>query len=156
MLKILGLCILIFTIYRTVRALLANAGREYEVLSELTRLMHYIHTEIKAYMKPIDAILSSFSSPVLKKYEICEHIKRRDTDAIMTTDILPKRARELLSELALGYGGAECERELSRVESLAEEFERLAHLSRDSLSTKSRLYTTLGASLCFAVIIFVI
>ncbi len=156
MFKTIGLCILIFTIYSGVTRLLKGLRDSANLLDELISLFRNTLQGIKVYMRPIGAEISDCASPVLKKRGIVESILTKNVRNIRLCDDLPPRTRELLCEYIQGYGGVDYESEISLLECLVSELEAQSNDLRDTLSKKRRIYTTLGASVSFALIIFVI
>lgn len=156
MFKTMGLCILIFTIYSGVARLLKRLRDSADVLDELIALFRNTLKGVKAYMKPIGAQITDCASPVLKKRGIIESILTKNIENIRDCDELSSRVKELLCEYIQSYGGVDYESEVLLLEKLVSELYAENNDFKDDLSRKRRLYTTLGASISFALIIFVI
>ena len=156
MLKAIGLCILLFTIFRCVRTMINSQSRKVNILSEIISLFRSTLGGVKNFMKPIGEEIARISSPVLNKCGIREAILTRDVGYINKCDTLTDSTRELLGEYIMSYGGIDYDAELLRLEALIEGLNREYEVIRSDLCKKKKLYTTLGASLSFALIIFVI
>ena len=156
MLKTIGLCILIFTIYKVVSAKI-NALREGEyILDEIISLFKSTLSGVKNYMKPIGEEINTYSSPVLNKYGIKRAILDRDTEKIEDCHPLCEKSREVLIEYVRSYGGIDHSDEVARLTGLISALESIERDLRSDTEKGKKLYTTLGASISFALIILVI
>lgn len=156
MLKAVGLCILIFTIYKGVKGILREEKEKSDISVELLNLFRHTLLRVKSYMKSANVEIASFSSPVLNKYRVQEYILNRDVSSLESCSALSSDTRRLLVEYIKEPFSIELSYEVERLEllvkRLADECERV----RGGFSEKRKLYTILGASVSFAVIILII
>ena len=156
MLKTIGLCILIFTIFGYSRQLLKRLDEGVDILCDLFSLFRDTLEGVKSYMKPICTQIEKYSTPLLDRNGITNSLLTRNTGEIKRCELIPHKTRDVLCEYIQSYGVVDYELEVLRLQNLVNELAIHIDELKVGVSKKRKLYTTLSASLSFALIIFVI
>jgi len=161
MLKIIGICILIFTFCLVARELIMLRRRRLLALEELHRFLSFAKVRIECYLCKISEIARDFKSPTLQKSGFlsalsdgCGAAHAFRTAFSPTT--LGERGYRVLDELFLSLGEGYLDGELVRIDAAVSELSELVAMERAEASRGARLVRTLCAALSLGVLIFAI
>lgn len=161
MLKIIGICILIFTICYISKTLSDKRRRALSVYEELSRFLHFVKRSIGCYLMPLRDIAVGFDSELLDSYGFLALIRDGacGIDALEKSGlcgVLDAESSRLLSTFFSSFGSGYLDEELRLVSSVLEELDEKVAFERRRTPERVRLFGTLGAAASLALLILIL
>ena len=157
LIKIVGICILIFTIARWVTLACQRRKRRLALHEELSRLLHFIKRNLECYLMPLGRIAENFESELLFECGFLEKLRGSDASSALRecgiyNELEPSAAR-LLEGFFGTFGRGYFDQERRVVDSVCAEFDALLSDLRMRTPQKTRLFGTIGAAASLALLI---
>lgn len=160
MLKLVGICILLFTSILISRELVAARRRRLAVCEELLRFVCFLRLQIGCYLRPVSEIASQFCSDEL---EACGFLPLGDggrLDQAFSSSCVPRivgaRCAQVAHSLFSSLGSGYLEDEIKLIDAHCADLKEIIEGERIEASRQARLIRTLTASLSLGLIILII
>lgn len=159
MLKVVGICILLFTIFRLSKAICKKELLKVRLLSELSRFMHEMRLALSVSMKSLGEFSREFKTdePYLTELLGSEfRLLESEDGAAAFRENIGECGAEIFQSFIFGFGRGYLESEIKRLDVIIGSFD--AHLTeqKDIISRRLRVCRTLGISSSFALLILFI
>ena len=160
MLKLLGICILLFTSILISRELVTRRRRRLAVCEELLRFVAFLRLQIGCFLRPVPEAVAEFNSdelsacgflPLGSEVDISAAFSSSDAPAIVG-DECARIMDSLFSSLGKGY----LDNEISLIDTHYRQLSELLEGERVEAVRQTRLIRTLTASASLVLIIFII
>ena len=157
MFKIVGICILIFTIYYIFRAMCKREHARISLLTETSRFMHEVRRTISVSMKPLPQICRAYKTdePYLRSLIGDEFRSVSDVEGELCK-VMGSEATRMFVNFISGFGRGYLADEIKRCDIAIKEFDTLVSAERDGANRRLRLFKTLGVASSFALVILFI
>ena len=158
MIKIIGLCIVLFAICYICRSIEENRRHRAVLVERLCVLLDYIREGIALYMRPLPELYSAFDWSYLSEYGCPDALSsgRAEEDARPLWESVGEESAHILVPLFNSLGEHSYTEELSLLDSARGRMADLLASERAGSHRTGRLVRTLGLSLSLAIIILVI
>ena len=159
MLKILGICILLFTIFRISSAACEKERSRITLLSEMSRFIHNVRHTLAVSMKPMREICRAYKTdePYFASL-LADDFKTLSSSSAVSelSGRCGSGAAEVFVSFVSGFGRGYLSEELLRCDSALKEFDGIYEVERTAVQRKLRVCRTLGVASSFALVILFI
>ena len=158
MLKIAGLCIVLFTIYYVCCRVDEARHRRLELAAALSSLLDHLREGIALYMRPLPELYSTFEWGYLSEYDCPRVLTSGGTEARAPAlwEAVGEELRQVLVPLFDSLGAHSYTEEIATLDRVRERVAVLLEGERAEARRSGRLVRTLGLSLSLAITILVI
>ena len=161
MLKIIGICILLFAVFVAFAYMRQLEKRRLLLSEELSSFLHFTRRMVGCYLKPTAEIARLFKTDEPELKELKEQIVACGSvgAALHSSGILEKitpRLRQILLDCFEGFGSGYLGDEISRLDYAVNEFDLVLRGERESAPDKLKLSSTLCVALSLGVLILFI
>ena len=160
MLKLIGICILLFTSILISRELVAARRHRLEVCEELLRFVCFLRVQIGCFLRPTADVVVNFSSDSLAA---CGFPSRggaldpcRDFASSDVPRIVGKECSRIIESLLSSLGSGYLEDEMGLIDAHRAELSALVEGERAEAARQVRLIRTLTASATLGLVILII
>ena len=159
MLKIVGICILLFAIFYISRRLCEKESARIFLLSEISRFLHEVRHSILVSMKPLADICKSFKTD--EQYFsslLLDELKplASPSSAMVFAERVGDGASGVFVGFVRGFGHGYLAEEIARCDSAIREFDEICAKERAAIAKRVRVCRTLGVASSFALVILFI
>lgn len=160
MLKLVGICILLFTSILVSRELVSRRKRRLLVYEELLRFVAFLRLQIGCFLRPIPEVVADFRSDELERCGFLTSDDGAGIAARFASSALPGIVGEdcsrVVDSLFSSIGSGYLEDEIRLIDVHKEQLSQLVERERDETARQVRLIKTLAASASLGLVIFVI
>lgn len=160
MLKLVGICILLFTSILISRELVARRRRRLFVCEELLRFVSFLRLQIGCFLRPVPEAVSEFHSDELSACGFLPVANGVDIDAAFFSSAAPsivgKECTRIIDSLFSSLGKGYLDNEIKLIDTHYERLCELVEGERTEAVRQARLIRTLTASASLGLIIFII
>ncbi len=160
MLKLIGICILLFTSILISRELVRQRQRRLAVFEELLRFVGFLRLQIGCFLRPVPEVVANFHSdelcacgflPLADGADLESAFSSSDAPRIVGTECA-RVAESLFSSLGTGY----LEDEIKLIDAHRAQLSELVEGERAESARRVRLVRTLTASVSLGLIILIV
>lgn len=159
--KILGICILLFTFLLVSREMTERRRRRVALFEDCYRFIQHIRLQIGCYLRPVCDIAQNFESTHLSRVGFLDRLSAGETpmealEHSLLRQELGEDAYRVLSSLFGTLGSGYMNDEMKLIDGCASQFLRLLEAEREESPRGIRLIRTLCAGAALGIIIFVV
>lgn len=158
MLKIVGVCILLFTIFYISHSMCEKERTRVRLLSEMSRFMHEVRHILTVSMKPLGDVCRDFKTdePYFASL-LTEGLQPiYDTASVSELEARAGDGAQVFVRFIKGFGRGYLSEEIARCDSLMKDFDAIYGVERTTASKRLRVCKTLGVAFSFALVILFI
>ena len=159
MLKIIGICILLFTIFYISSALCEKERKRVFLLSEISKFMHELRISLAVSMKPLGDVCREFKTDEPYLSSLFKGELKPISDPISLGELegrLGRDAAGVFVSFISGFGRGYLSEEIRRCDVAIKEFDGIYTAERSATSKRLRVFKTLGVASMFALVILFI
>ena len=158
MLKIVGVCILLFTIFYISHSLCEKERARVRLLSEISRFMHEVRHILTVSMKSLGDVCRDFKTDEPYFSLLLKDGLQPLSDAASVSELKARAGEgaEIFVKFINGFGRGYLSEEIARCDALIKDFDAVYIAERAVVSKKLRVCKTLGVASSFALVILFI
>ena len=159
MLKVVGICILLFTIFYISRTMCEKERTKMHLMCEMSRFIHELRRALTVSMEPMPRVCRSFETdePYFKLLLVNDFESLRDLAwASGLKQRVGNDAAEVFSNFVLSFGRGYLAEEIAGCDVTIREFDAILSSEKEGIQRKVRLFKTLGVASSFALVILFI
>ena len=160
MLKLVGICILLFTSILISRELVTRRRRRLLVCEELLRFVSFLRLQIGCFLRPVPEVVSEFRSDELSACGFLPVANGVDIDSAFLSSAAPsivgKECTRIIDSLFSSVGSGYLEDELKLIDAHQAQLSELVERERAETVRQVRLIRTLTGSASLGLVIFII
>ena len=160
MLKLVGICILLFTSILISRELVAQRRRRLALCEELLRFVCFLRLQIGCFLRPVPEVVADFHSDELTA---CGFLPLRDDGDLafafsssVAPDIVGAGCAQVLTSLFSSLGSGYLDDEIRLIDAHTSQLGQIVELERVEAARQARLIRTLTASASLGLVILII
>lgn len=148
MLKIIGICILLFTLVHFVGRVADTVRARVETLREIGELLIRIRKDVGCYLLPLSDILSTYSSPRLSE---CGFLNRLLTGLDPAPSLVgkyrvPDGAKRIVSDLFTSFGEGYADDVIRSLDQASAEISKILAKEDGEAKKRIKLYSVLSSA----------
>lgn len=159
MLKILGICILLFTIFCVSSTACEKERARISLMGEMSKFIHAVRRTLAVSMKPMSEVCRDFKADEPYFASLLKDAPGCFSDAARVNELCERvgvGGADIFVNFINGFGRGYLSDELARCDLAVNEFDALYGAEKSSASRKQRLCRTLGVASSFALVILFI
>ena len=158
MLKIVGICILLFAIFYISHSMCEKERARVHLFSEVSKFMHEVRHALTVSMKPMHEVCRSFKTdePYFASLLSDGFGSLHDASAVRELESRLGRGAETFAKFISGFGRGYLAEEISRCDSAIGEFDSIYASERTDTSKRLRVCRMLGLASSFALVVLFI
>ena len=160
MLKLIGICILLFTSMLISAELVSRRRRRLRLCEELLRLVSFLRLQIGCFLRPIPEVLAAFQSDEL---DGCGFLSREGNGDLVASflssgvpELVGDECSRIIESLFSSVGSGYLEDELKLIDAHRAQLSELVERERSETLRQVRLIRTLTGSASLGLVIFII
>ena len=158
MMKTVGICLLLFTLFYAVRRLSAAQRARLELLGEVYDFLRYIRRQVKCYLLPLKDIAASYSTELLERCGFLDRLRSGENPLVSFTGEyrIADAPMGVLSAAFSSFGEGYVEDEIRSLDTAIEDMSLLLSKERAECAKRVKLYSVVGAAIGVGSLILVI
>ncbi len=160
MMKLVGICILLFTSMLISRELVSRRRHRLALCEELLRFVSFLRLQIGCFLRPIPEVVASFRSDELSKCGFLSPGGDADLAARFSSSGLPEivgaECSQIMASLFSSLGSGYLEDEIKLIDVHRAQLSELVDRERAETERQVRLIRTLTGSASLGLVIFII
>lgn len=158
MIKIVGICLLLFALICAIRHLSRVQRRRVLLLREVCELLRHIRRQVGCYLLPVREIARCYSSELLEECGFLDKLREGENpvSSLCGENSLSARSMRVVDEVFSTFGEGYVEDEIRALDTATDELFGLLSSESSECSKRIKLYSVLGAAIGVGALILII